>query len=84
MQVTLDYGRTGLDVTLPDDRLIAPPLTIKDAPPLPAPVPVMHAAARLSFRRGPAVSWPASEVLSARLPRTKSWRVYPEHRHAPR
>src|SRR5438874_3154516 len=35
MNVTLDYGRTGLDVTLPDDRLIAPPLTIRDAPPLP-------------------------------------------------
>jgi nickel-dependent lactate racemase len=34
MNVTLDYGRTGLDVTLPDDRLIAPPLAIRDAPPL--------------------------------------------------
>jgi lactate racemase len=34
MQVTLDYGKTGLAVTLPEDRLIAPPLTIADAPPL--------------------------------------------------
>ena len=35
MRITLDYGKTGLDVTLPDDRLIAPPLAIKPADPLP-------------------------------------------------
>ncbi|MCE9565888.1 MAG: nickel-dependent lactate racemase [Planctomycetes bacterium] len=35
MKITLDYGKTGLDVTLPDDRLIAPPLTIQPADPLP-------------------------------------------------
>ena len=29
MKITLDYGKTGLDVTLPDDRLIAPPLAIR-------------------------------------------------------
>src|SRR6476619_7217585 len=34
MKVTLDYGRTGLDVTLPADRLIVPPLGIRDASPL--------------------------------------------------
>ena len=34
MQVTLDYGRTGLDVTLPDDRLVGPPLAIRPADPL--------------------------------------------------
>ncbi len=34
MQVTLDYGKTGLPVTLPDANLLAPPLSIKDAPPL--------------------------------------------------
>jgi nickel-dependent lactate racemase len=34
MKVKLDYGRTGLDVTLPDDRLVAPPLAIRDVPPL--------------------------------------------------
>src|SRR5688572_10099248 len=33
MKVTLDYGRTGLDVTLPDDRTVGP-LAIKDAVPL--------------------------------------------------
>ena len=36
MRVTLDYGRTGLDVELPDDRTL-PPLEIKPAPPLPDP-----------------------------------------------
>lgn len=46
MQVTLDYGRTGLAVTLPDDRLIAPPLTIKDAPPLPDPAAALEEALR--------------------------------------
>jgi nickel-dependent lactate racemase len=46
MQVTLDYGRTGLHVTLPDDRLIAPPLTIKDAPPLPDPERALEEALR--------------------------------------
>ncbi|MBN9119955.1 MAG: nickel-dependent lactate racemase [Planctomycetes bacterium] len=37
MQVTLDYGKTGLPVTLPDDRLIGPPLVIRPADPLPNP-----------------------------------------------
>src|SRR5688500_14921715 len=37
MQVTLDYGKTGLPVTLPDDRLIAPPLAIRPADPIPNP-----------------------------------------------
>ncbi|MBA4063316.1 MAG: hypothetical protein C0501_06310 [Isosphaera sp.] len=37
MRVTLDYGKTGLDVTLPDDRLVAPPLAIRPADPLPNP-----------------------------------------------
>ncbi|MBA4189299.1 MAG: hypothetical protein C0467_14985 [Planctomycetaceae bacterium] len=34
MKITLDYGKTGLDVTLPEDRLIGPPLTIQPAAPL--------------------------------------------------
>jgi nickel-dependent lactate racemase len=34
MRVTLDYGRTGLDVDLPDDRVVGP-LAIRPAPPLP-------------------------------------------------
>ena len=33
MRVTLDYGRTGLEVELPDDRVVGP-LEIKPAPPL--------------------------------------------------
>jgi lactate racemase len=33
MKVTLDYGRGGLDVTLPDDRTVGP-LAIREAPPL--------------------------------------------------
>ena len=34
MKVTLDYGKTGLDVTLQEERLIAPPLAIRPAEPL--------------------------------------------------
>src|SRR5436853_512960 len=33
MRVKLDYGRTGVDVELPDDRLLGP-LAIRDAAPL--------------------------------------------------
>lgn len=44
MQVTLDYGKTGLAVTLPDDRLIAPPLAIRPADPLPNPAAALEAA----------------------------------------
>jgi lactate racemase len=36
MRIKLDYGRTGLDVDLPDDRLVGP-LTIRPAPPIPDP-----------------------------------------------
>jgi nickel-dependent lactate racemase len=34
VRITLDYGRTGLNVVLPDDRLVGP-LEIRPAPPLP-------------------------------------------------
>jgi nickel-dependent lactate racemase len=44
MQITLDYGKTGLSVTLPDDRLIAPPLAIRPADPLPNPEAALDAA----------------------------------------
>jgi nickel-dependent lactate racemase len=44
MKITLDYGKTGLDVTLPDDRLIAPPLAIKQAEPLSDPEAALEAA----------------------------------------
>src|SRR5947209_8579073 len=33
MRITLDYGRTGLDVELPDDRLVGP-LALRPAAPL--------------------------------------------------
>src|SRR5919204_3577341 len=33
MRITLDYGRTGLNVELPDDRVVGP-LSIRPAPPL--------------------------------------------------
>src|SRR5262245_55322919 len=33
MRLTLDYGRTGLEVELPDDHLVGP-LAIRPAPPL--------------------------------------------------
>ncbi len=36
MRITLDYGRTGLCVELPDDRVVGP-LAIRDVPPLPNP-----------------------------------------------
>ncbi|MBY0456858.1 MAG: nickel-dependent lactate racemase, partial [Gemmataceae bacterium] len=44
MQLTLDYGKTGLPVTLPDERLIAPPLAIRPAPPLADPDAAVAAA----------------------------------------
>src|SRR5262245_51496287 len=44
MKITLDYGKTGLEVTLPDDRFIAPPLAIHPAAPLPDPDAVLEAA----------------------------------------
>ena len=44
MQITLDYGKTGLTVTLPDDRLVAPPLAIRPAPPLTNPEAALEAA----------------------------------------
>ena len=32
MEVLLDYGKIGMPATLPDDRMVAPPLTIREAP----------------------------------------------------
>jgi len=34
MKLTLDYGKTGLEVTLPENRLTVPPLAIRPAVPL--------------------------------------------------
>jgi len=44
MNITLDYGKTGLAVTLPEERFIAPPLAIRDAVPLADPVAALEAA----------------------------------------
>src|SRR5580658_6072364 len=43
MRIPLDYGRTGLEVTLPDERTVGP-LSIKDATPLADPESALHAA----------------------------------------
>jgi nickel-dependent lactate racemase len=43
MRVTLDYGRTGLDVDIPDDRIVGP-LAIRAAPPLADPQGAIRAA----------------------------------------
>jgi lactate racemase len=43
MKVTLDYGRTGMEVTLPDERTVGP-LAIKDAAPLANPEAVLRQA----------------------------------------
>ena len=57
MLVTLDYGKTGMAVTLPDDALVAPPLAIRPAPPLADP------AAELERVLGaPTGSLPLSEL----------------------
>lgn len=45
MRVTLDYGRNGLDVNLPDDRTIGP-LAIREAAPLADPERVLNDALR--------------------------------------
>jgi nickel-dependent lactate racemase len=41
MRVKLEYGKTGLDVELPDDRVVGP-LAIRPAPPLEDPEAVLH------------------------------------------
>ena len=43
LKVTLDYGRTGLDVVLPAERVVGP-LAIRDVPPLPDPEAAVVAA----------------------------------------
>lgn len=61
MKVTLDYGRTGLDVTLPDDRLIAPPLAIRPAEPLADPEGAIARAIQ-----NPIGSRPLAEIASGK------------------
>ncbi len=43
MRIKLDYGRTGLDVELPGDRVVGP-LEIREAPPLADPAAALEAA----------------------------------------
>src|SRR5688572_19538463 len=60
MKVTLDYGRTGLDVTLPDDRTVGP-LTIREAPPLADPAGALEEALR-----NPVGTRPLAELAKGR------------------
>src|SRR5438477_12861661 len=60
MRIKLDYGRTGLVVDLPDDRVVGP-LAIRPAPPLADPV----AAVAAALRR-PIGSRPLAEVARGR------------------
>ena len=46
MEVLLEYGKTGLAATLPDERMVALPLTIREAPPLAEPVVALHDSLR--------------------------------------
>src|SRR5690349_18246186 len=60
MQLTLDYGRTGLPVTLPADRVVGP-LAIRDAEPLADPAAALeHALAN------PIGSRPLAEIARGR------------------
>ena len=60
MQFTLDYGRTGLNVTLPADRVVGP-LAIRDAEPLPDPAAALDAALR-----NPIGARPLAEIACGR------------------
>ena len=44
MKLTLDYGKTGLEVTLPKDRFLVPPLSIREAEPIADPTVALGAA----------------------------------------
>ena len=50
LQFTLDYGRTGLPVSLPADRVVGP-LAIKHVPPLEDPEAAVAAASRADRHR---------------------------------
>jgi nickel-dependent lactate racemase len=60
MRIKLDYGRTGLDVDLPEDRLVGP-LAIRPAPPLADP-----GAAIAQALRQPIASKPLAELARGR------------------
>src|SRR4051794_18726106 len=60
MKLTLDYGRTGLPVTLPADRVVGP-LAIRDVEPLPDP-----AAALEHVLRDPIGTRPLADLARGR------------------
>src|SRR5260370_97785 len=60
MNITLDYGRTGLKISLPDERVVGP-LAIRPAPPLPEPVAAIEAAIK-----HPIASQPLPEIAKGR------------------
>jgi nickel-dependent lactate racemase len=60
MNITLDYGRTGLKISLPDERVVGP-LAIRTAPPLPDPVAAIEAAIK-----HPIASRPLPEIAKGR------------------
>jgi lactate racemase len=60
MRITLDYGRTGLDVELPTERVVGP-LAIRPAPPLPDPE-----AALAAILRRPVGTPPLAELARGR------------------
>ena len=60
MRITLDYGRTGLEVELPDDRVVGP-LAIRPAEPLASP----HEAVAHALRN-PIGSRPLAEIARGR------------------
>jgi nickel-dependent lactate racemase len=60
VRITLDYGRTGLEVSLPDERIVGP-LEIRPAPPLPDPD-----AALAEALRHPIGSPPLAELARGR------------------
>src|SRR5437870_1676208 len=60
MQLTLDYGRTGLTVSLPDDRIVGP-LAIRPAAPLSDPIAAIDDAIR-----NPIAAKPLAEIAKGR------------------
>jgi nickel-dependent lactate racemase len=60
MRITLDYGRTGLEVEVPEDRVVGP-LAIRPAPPLAEP-----AAAVAEALRRPIASPPLADLARGR------------------
>ena len=67
MRIHLDYGRTGLEVNLPDERVVGP-LAIRPAAPLPDP----EAALAAALARPRACCGAGHRAVSRRL-RAPAW-----------